>query len=186
MTSLTVPLSLICGRTRSVRPTSRRSTVWNGLTLAAPLEAGVTYWPVTKGTFWPTMMRASSLSSVMMFGVERMFTFDIDSSARARNCRFAIVPTPGKVIWPFATPIARPCPTVAGFCATPRMFWPEVPKFVPARPPVPPVPCRLPRPACHWMPHSAAWSLVTSMIRLSMNTCARRMSSLSITARRLR
>ena len=102
------------------------------------------------------------------------------------NSLLVRAPTPGKVIWPFATPIARPCPTLPGFCATPRMFWPEVPKFVPARPPVPPVPCRLPRPACHWMPHSAAWSLVTSMIRLSMNTCARRMSSLSITARRLR
>ena len=31
--SLTVPFSLICGRTRSVRPTSLRSMVWNGLTV---------------------------------------------------------------------------------------------------------------------------------------------------------
>ncbi len=97
-----------------------------------------------------------------------------------------MVPMPGSVIWPFATPMDRPWPTVAGFCATPRMFCPAVPKFVPASPPVPPEPCRLPRPACHWMPNSAAWSLVTSMIRLSMNTWARRMSSLSITERRFR
>ena len=181
-----VPLSLICGRTRSVSPTSRRSTVWNGLVVAPPPD-GVMNWPVMKGTFWPTTMRASSLSSVRMFGVDRMLAFDIVSSARARTCRLLIVPTPGNVICPRATPIARPRPMVAGFCATPRMFWPAPPKLVPASAPVPPpLPCRWPRPPCHWMPNSAAWSLVTSMIRLSMKTCARRMSSLSITARRLR
>jgi hypothetical protein len=41
----------------------------------------------------------------------------------------------------------------------------------------------LPRPACHWMPNSAAFSALTSTIRLSISTCARRLSSWSITAR---
>ncbi|MNV75499.1 hypothetical protein D3C71_1687900 [compost metagenome] len=33
----TVPFSLICGRTRSIRPTSLRSTVVNGLTPEVPV-----------------------------------------------------------------------------------------------------------------------------------------------------
>jgi hypothetical protein len=37
--------------------------------------------------------------------------------------------------------------------------------------------------ACHWMPNSAALSALTSAIRLSTYTWARRWSSLSITAR---
>ena len=70
MLSLTAPPSVICGRTRSTRPTSRRSTVWNGVTVVVPPV--VAYEPVTNGTFCPTMMRASSLSSVISAGVERM------------------------------------------------------------------------------------------------------------------
>ena len=71
MVSLTVPVSLICGLTRSVRPTSLRSIVWNGLT--EPLTVLLlVYWPVTKGTFWPTTILASSLSSVSSVGVDRM------------------------------------------------------------------------------------------------------------------
>jgi hypothetical protein len=41
----------------------------------------------------------------------------------------------------------------------------------------------LPSTPCHWMPNSAALSALTSAIRLSTYTCARRASSLSITAR---
>jgi hypothetical protein len=41
----------------------------------------------------------------------------------------------------------------------------------------------LPSGPCHWMPNSAALSALTSAIRLSTNTCARRWSSRSITAR---
>ena len=50
MVSLTVPVSLICGLTFSVKPTSLRSTVWNGLT--EPFDVLLlVYWPVTNGTF---------------------------------------------------------------------------------------------------------------------------------------
>ncbi len=68
---LTVPFSLIWGLTRRVRPTSLRSMVWNGLTepLVAPVLVN---WPVTKGTFWPITILASSLSSVSRLGVDRM------------------------------------------------------------------------------------------------------------------
>jgi hypothetical protein len=41
----------------------------------------------------------------------------------------------------------------------------------------------LPSAPCHWMPNSAALSALTSAIRLSTYTWARRASSLSMTAR---
>jgi hypothetical protein len=64
----TVPFSLMVGRTRSVRPTSLRSTVVNGL---MPTEPEVlAYEPVGKGTFWPMTILASSLSSVSRLGVD--------------------------------------------------------------------------------------------------------------------
>ncbi|KAG1243667.1 hypothetical protein G6F65_022261 [Rhizopus arrhizus] len=44
----------------------------------------------------------------------------------------------------------------------------------------------LPAPVIHWMPNSAAFCSLTSTIRLSTSTCARRWSSWSITSRRLR
>jgi hypothetical protein len=80
--SFTVPFSLICGLTRSVRPTSLRSMVWNGLTepLLAPVLVNC---PVTNGTFWPMTMRASSLSSVSRLGVDRMLPSALDSRKRA-------------------------------------------------------------------------------------------------------
>ena len=65
----TTPFSPICGLIRSVMPTSLRSIVWNGLVVAVPVLVN---WPVTNGTFWPTMIFASSLSSVIRFGVETM------------------------------------------------------------------------------------------------------------------
>src|SRR3990167_4776160 len=43
-----------------------------------------------------------------------------------------------------------------------------------------------PSAVCHWMPNSAALSALTSTIRLSTTTWARRPSSLSITARNCR
>ncbi len=68
MASLTVPFSLICGFTRRVRPTSLRSTVVKGLTVLLPVL--LAYCPVTKGTFWPMTILASSLSSVSRLGVD--------------------------------------------------------------------------------------------------------------------
>jgi hypothetical protein len=41
ISSLTVPLSETCGRTRSVVPTSRRSMVWNGFTAAPAVPVAV-------------------------------------------------------------------------------------------------------------------------------------------------
>ncbi|MNN97264.1 hypothetical protein D3C81_2164030 [compost metagenome] len=49
-----------------------------------------------------------------------------------------------------------------------------------------PLPLTLPAPVIHWMPNSAAFSSLTSTIRLSTSTCARRWSNWSITSRRLR
>ena len=70
-----VPFSLICGLMRSVMPTSLRSIVWNGLVSAPPVWVN---WPVTNGTLLPTMILASSLSSVTRFGVDMMLVFACD------------------------------------------------------------------------------------------------------------
>ena len=59
------------------------------LTVASPPV--VAYWPVMSGMFWPTMIRASSLSSVSSVGVDRMLAPACVSSARARNARLVIV-----------------------------------------------------------------------------------------------
>jgi len=50
--NFTVRPSVTCGRTRNVRPTSRRSIVWNGLT-APPVAVDVAWakLPVMNGTF---------------------------------------------------------------------------------------------------------------------------------------
>ncbi len=78
----TVPPSPICGRMRSVRPTSLRSTVWNGLDVPVPV---LVYWPVTKGTLLPMTIFASSLSSVIRFGVDMMLVL----VCVCRNCAIA-------------------------------------------------------------------------------------------------
>jgi hypothetical protein len=74
------PFSLICGRMRRVMPTSLRSMVWNGLDKAVPVFVN---WPVTKGTLLPTMILASSLSSVTRFGVEVMLVLACACRKRA-------------------------------------------------------------------------------------------------------
>ena len=70
-----VPFSPICGRMRSVMPTSLRSIVWNGFDSRVPVLVN---WPVTNGTLLPTMILASSLSSVTRFGVEVMLVLACD------------------------------------------------------------------------------------------------------------
>jgi hypothetical protein len=60
---------------------------------------------------------------------------------------------------------------------------PRAPKFWLATPCTPSRP--MPDSTCHCTPSSAARSAVSSTISASTNTCARRMSSFSITARRL-
>ena len=80
-----MPPSVICGLTCSVRPTSCRSNVLNAVTDVAVLAVGVAYEPVTTGTFWPTTIFASSLSSVIRLGVDRMLaSADVDSACSKR------------------------------------------------------------------------------------------------------
>src|SRR5471030_2788598 len=59
--------------------------VWKGL-VAVP--AVLVNWPVRIGTFWPTRMVATSLSSVIRLGVDRMLVLPSDSS------EWAIAPRP--------------------------------------------------------------------------------------------
>ena len=135
--------------------------------------------------FWPTRIRASSLSSVSSVGVDRMLALTWVSSARARNARLVIRPRPGIVIVPFVIPSARPCPTEPGFAEMSMMLLP-LPRGWKLVPPMTRVCVELmPLSACHWMPNSAALSADTSQISASTNTCARRMSSFSMIARRL-
>ncbi len=84
--SFRMPPSVICGFTCSVRPTSRRSYVLNALAVV-PLVR-FEYEPVGIGTFWPTTIFASSLSSVTRFGVDSTFA----SLEPAKNCSKAPKP----------------------------------------------------------------------------------------------
>ena len=90
MTSRIVPPSPICDLMRSVRPTSLRSMVWNGL---FEPEVLVVNEPVMKGTFWPTTIFASSLSSATMLGVARMLASALVSRKRASAPMFHRSPT---------------------------------------------------------------------------------------------
>ena len=65
---------------RRVMPTSLRSMVWNGFVAAVPVCVNC---PVMNGTLLPTMIFASSLSSVIRFGVETMLVLVWLCSSRA-------------------------------------------------------------------------------------------------------
>ena len=165
----------------SFRPTSSRSMVWNGLLL--PLLPLVTYWPVTKGTVLPTRMLADWLSSVSRFGVDRMLASPVFCMARASTPRLmTLLPSTSTV--PLTTPSVMPPPN-ASIEVGPLPDRPLPPRLVPPMKLVPPL-LMLPAPVIHWMPNSAALASLTSTIRLSTSTCARRWSSWSITSRRLR
>ncbi|CUJ27254.1 Uncharacterised protein [Achromobacter xylosoxidans] len=164
----------------SFRPTSSRWMVWNGLLLLPPL---VTYWPVTNGTVLPTRMLADWLSSVSRFGVDRMLASPVFCIARASTPRLmTLLPSTSTV--PLTTPRLRPLPS-ASIEVGPVPVRPLPPRLVPPMKLVPPL-LMLPAPVIHWMPNSAAACSLTSTIRLSTSTCARRWSSWSITSRRLR
>jgi hypothetical protein len=176
-----VPFSPICGRMRSVMPTSLRSIVWNGLVVATPVLVN---WPVTNGTLLPTTIFASSLSSVTRFGVDAMLVLAwlcsnlaIAASAKVPKKLWtrpmlrpspsspatfvappAPLPAPGVVV-----PVPVPAPSCAAVMAS-RL--PVVPKFVPPTSAL--FWLLLARIPCHWKPKSAALSPVTSTIRLSM------------------
>ena len=100
MISRIVPPSPICDLMRSVRPTSLRSIVWKGL---FEPEVLVVNEPVRKGTFWPTMIFASSLSSATMFGVASTLALVLVSRKRASAAMLYRSPTF------FRMPKFRPC-----------------------------------------------------------------------------
>src|SRR5450830_1364960 len=88
MVRRTLPFSPIWGLIFRVMPTSLRSMVWNGL---EELLLVVVYEPVTKGTFWPTTILASSLSSVITLAVDRMLVPDMVSRADAMVPNVSVV-----------------------------------------------------------------------------------------------
>ena len=95
------------------------------------------------------------------------------------------MPKPGIEIVPRMTPRLSPCPALLRLAAMSRML-PPLPRSLKLVPPMTRVRVELvPDSACHWMPNSAALSAEISAISASMNTCARRTSSLSMIVRRL-
>ncbi len=128
------------------------------------------------------MMLAASLSSVIRFGVDRMLAPPLLCSALASAFMLRIWPTPGRLMVPSITPIFRP--SLGSTSSVVR-----APVLSPLPPVAPPkwVPPKVrPLPSIHCTPSSAASVWLTSTIRLSTSTCARRWSSWSITRRRLR
>ena len=164
--------SLICGLTLSVRPTSRLSMVWKGLSLLVE-----SCCPVTKGTFAPTTISASSLSRVTILGVERILLSASEAIALTRN---------PKSISPDANlPSAsdRPAPSDEG---TPvvaiELAMPSAPSVPPPRFEKP-IGASLSLPSSRKLiPNSRVLSSVISAITASTSTCARRISSCLITA----
>ena len=164
----TVPPSLICGRTRSVRPTSLRSMVWNGLTRPPPM-AGVGELAGDEGH----VLADHDLGFLVVQRQQVRRGQDVAVGVGSRNARQELQVVTCRrpaVIRPICNPELRR-PTSAGPARPPMMLVPAVPKLVP--PTLRLLPPALPSPVCHWMPNSAAWSPVTSTIRLSMKTCAR-------------
>ena len=62
-------------------PTFSRSMVWKGFWAPSPPAPVLVYEPVTKGTFWPTVIYASWLSRVSRLGVDRILALVCSSSA---------------------------------------------------------------------------------------------------------
>ena len=147
-------------------------------------DAELVKLPVVKGTFWPITILASSLSRVSKLGVDSTLASPLDCKNRAsapsakaplRCCPMArfkpVEPEEGTSL------------SAAAAAAKLKILVPPVEKLVPNTPTVlPPVPV----PLIHCTPNSAALSALTSAIKLSTNTWARRWSSLSMTARNWR
>ena len=165
--------AVICGVRRSVMPTSCRTMVvkrfWRLLALVARLA--------TKGTFRPTTISASSLSVVMRFGAESTFT--VVSFWRAvRSAVWAGTSCPfGKrTFWLLAAARTRPASEVGSVRALVSGL-----RFV----------CASPTAPSSWAvarnstPRARMLSSVASRMIASTKTCGRRMSSSSITSRRV-
>ena len=155
--------------------------VWKGLT-APVLVLLLVYWPVTNGTFWPITILASSLSKVSKFGVESTLPSPVVCKNRAKKpstyVPLLLCATPKFRPEDGATVPLAPCAAKAIKLAPPTL------KLVPSKPML--VSPLLPIGPCHCTPNSAAFSALTSAIKLSTKTCARRASSLSMTARSCR
>ncbi|MCY1220808.1 hypothetical protein D9M72_328380 [compost metagenome] len=126
------------------------------------------------GMFWPIRILASSFSSVIRFGVDSRLTLPLLPSARSSAPRpIALLTMPR-----FRPPTSCTSPCAAAMPAVRllsnsaparvrfRMFWPPVPKLVPAKTLLLPLD-ELISP-CHWMPSSLACVAVTSTIIDSM------------------
>ena len=186
ISSLMVPPSETCGLILSVKPTSLRSIVWKGL--ATPPALGGKEVPVMNGTFWPTTILASALSSVMRLGVDRMFAKPRDSRARANAPKPVMMVPSGSLSWPRKPSSSPPALGNVGGTAPPtspalaltRLGLPPG-KFCNARA----VPLSVFLPPAHWTPSSRAAVVLISTISASTYTWVRRTSSFSITPRRL-
>ena len=163
--------AVICGVMRSVMPTSWRSTVVNRLARLVALVARL----ATKGTFRPTTISASSLSVVMMLGAERTFTsVSVCSAVRSTVCAGTSWPLGSLTFWLLAAARTRPGSEVGSASAPVSAL-----KFTCARPWWP----SSVAPPWNSMPSARVFSSVASRMIASTNTCRRRTSSCSITAR---
>ena len=105
----TEPPEAIDGVMPSLRPTSLRSMVWNGLT--APLLPPPPVFeklPVRNGTSWPALNLASSLSSVVSCGVERILVSPSLASARSSTAKNEppLVKPPAAAVAPWPISVA--------------------------------------------------------------------------------
>ena len=135
-------------------------------------------WPVTNGTFEPTMISASSLSSVNRLGVERILLSASDAMARTKNPK-SISPVPNR-------PSARDKPDPSELGIPPADAAPAIPNAPSVAPPrlLKPIGTSFADPSSKkLMPNSRVLSSVISAITASTSTCARRISSWRITAR---
>ena len=152
-------------------PTSWRSTVVNRLARLVALVARL----ATNGTFRPTTISASSLSVVMMLGAERTFTSEsVWRAVRRTVCAGTSWPLGSLTFWFAAAARTRPGSEV-GSASAPA----SVPRFTCARPLWPSSVV----PPWNSMPSARVFSSVASRMIASTNTCRRRTSSCSITAR---
>ena len=108
--------------------------VWNGLTepLLAPVLVN---WPVTKGTFWPITILASSLSSVSRFGVDSMLPSPCVSMKSSQEAQHVDAVDLGRRRRSSAPTTARRC-RLPAWVASVMMFWPPMVKLVPMHPDV--------------------------------------------------
>ena len=100
---------------------SCRSMVWKGLSFAE--ESCV---PVTKGTFWPTMISASWLSIVTRVGVERMLLSESEAIAESSTPK-SMPPEPKR---PSASESPLASPEVPSLSASAAMSWVAPPRLV--------------------------------------------------------